>query len=612
MTEARVATIVRYPVKGLPGVSATGPVALVPGRGLRWDRSHAIENGVVAPRDRSGWNPRETYFHVAKNEQTVRFGIAIENAESDEPVLHVMLPDGRSAAVQLGEGDLRAEAIDTLLREVLPAGPLGEPTFVRTGASLWDWPKAHLSIINLATLDALAAAGDHPVDPRRFRGNLYVDGLPAWSEFSLLGRRIRIGETVLEVFQPTDRCRATTIDPSSGVSDLNVPALLAGRFGHMFCGLYARVVEPGSIAAGDAVTIVGDADPAPTGEPEWPRTGRLLARVDESPSVVSFWFDDPLGILPQAAAGQHVRIHVPGIEAPAWRCYTISGVESDRFRISVKRDGRVSRFLHETFRDRSPLVLTGPFGDVTLGEALDGHGGVLLLSAGVGITPTVAMLRALSGSRRRVRVIHTERSGDDLALWQEIVALCATIPDAHAQLHLSRESDERATALGAVAGRPTDAHLAAALSELAGPDGSGAATVTGYACGPAGFSTELRDRLSQLGLPAERFAYEVFFSPTAAALTPPREPSSTGPHRVAFGEEQLNWTPQSGSILDVVEGVGADWPSGCRVGACGTCARALRSGSVEYLSDPLAPPAAGTVLICCTAPTSDIVLEPPA
>jgi ferredoxin-NADP reductase len=608
---ARVSSIVRYPVKGLPGIPAASTVELLPGRGLRWDRSHAIQNGVNAPHSDTGWNPRETYFHVAKNEQLVRLGIALESAESANPVLRLTLPDGRDATLRLGEETLESHAMDALLSDALPSGPLGPPTLTRTSGGLWDWPAAHLSIINLATLDALEIASDHPVDPRRFRGNLYLDGLPAWGEFALLGRRVRIGEAVLELFQPTDRCRATTIDPITGVSDLNVPALLAGRFGHMFCGLYARVVDGGGIAPGDELQVVGDADPKPAGSREWPRTGRVLDRVAESPSVVSFWLDDPLGLLPHAAAGQHVRIHVPGVEVPAWRCYTISGVEPGRFRISVRRDGRISRLLHESIRAGSELVLTGPFGDVTLEDEPDDTGGVLLLSAGVGVTPTVAMLRALAGTRRPVRVVHTERSGDDLSLWHEVVALCAALPDARAQLHLSRENEDRAAKLGAIAGRPTDAHLAAALADLSGPNESRLGTVSGYACGPGGFPTELRGRLSTLGLPPDRFAYEVFFSPTTAALAPARTPSTTGPHRLRFGEEETTWTPQSGSILDAVEAGGTDWPSGCRVGVCGTCARLLRSGTVEYLAEPLTPPAVGTVLVCCTAPTSDLVLQPP-
>lgn len=131
MTAPRIARIVRYPVKGLPGVPADGPVRLEPGRGLRWDRSHAIENGVVAPRSTTGWNPRETYFHVAKNERIVRLETALERAESAHPLLRLALPDGREATLQLGEETLEAAAVDALLAGELPGGPLGPPALLQ-------------------------------------------------------------------------------------------------------------------------------------------------------------------------------------------------------------------------------------------------------------------------------------------------------------------------------------------------------------------------------------------------------------------------------------------------------------------------------------------------
>lgn len=592
-----VSRIVRYPVKGLAGVTAEGPVALVPGRGLRWDRSHAIENGVLAPRTRTGWNPRETYFHVAKHEQILRLTTALDEAEGDDPVLTIARPDGRTARTHLGVDRFDPGAADALLVEALPAGPLGPPALIRTGAGLWDWPQAHLSLINLATLDAMADAAGEPMDLRRFRANLYLADLPAWGELALLGRRVRIGDAILEIFQPTDRCRATTINPAAAVSDLNVPAVLASRFGHMFCGVYARVVAPGSIRPGSRLELLGD-DAAPLkSRPGWPRRATVVERVRESPSVTSFWLQDGLGIAPAALPGQHIRVHLPGAEAPGWRCYTISGVDAGRFRISVKRDGRISSLLHDAFAPGRDLVITGPFGDVTLDR--EAGSDVLLLSAGVGITPMIAMLRALNRSGQRIRAIHVERSGGDLSLWHEMRDACAGLADAEAQLFLSRESPDVASTLGAVAGRPSRGHLAAVLADL------DPANVAAYACGPGTFTADLQVTLESLGLPAGRLAAEVFYSPSAAALAPPRVPSSRGPHRIRFGTDDVVWMPASGAILDAVEASGADWPSGCRVGACGTCAQRLRRGSVEYLSDPLIHPPPGTVLVCCAAPTSD-------
>lgn len=659
--EPYVEHVVRYPVKGLPGVPVPPgePVALEPGRGLRWDRGHAIQHGLAPSRTPTGWNPRETYFHLAKHERIARLGTALDGGEGPHPVLTITAPDGRSASIDLGgerdergragasaaPGDARDAGVDDLLAAHLPAGPAGAPALVRTAAAgLWDWPAAHLSIINLATVDALAEAAGEPIDARRFRGNLYLGGLPAWGELALLGRRIRLGEAVLEVFQVTDRCRATTINPLDAVSDLNVPALLASRFGHMFCGVYARVVEAGRFAPGDPIelleagtdsttgTTTGTATGTTTapltepvdGEPAWPRTARVLERRDESASVTSIWLSDPLGFLPAAKPGQHVRVHLPGAAAPSWRCYTISATdpgddgtgEPGRVRISVKRDGRISAALHDEFEEGRELVVTGPFGDVTIDQ--DEPGDVLFVSAGAGITPTVAMLRALAASAtnpaplgigatdarrpKSVSVLHVERTAVELPLWDEVREACETL-GAEASIHLTRETQENAARLGARVGRPGTDALAAALADL------DLASITVYVCGPGTFTADVRTTLEALGVAADRVRAEVFFSPTAAELTEPQPPSTDGPHRISFGDDELIWRRESGSVLDAVEGIGVDWPSGCRVGACGTCARVLRAGAVEYLTEPLVPPPAGSVLVCCTAPTTDVVFD---
>lgn len=615
MSAPRIASITRYPVKGLPGVTADAAVALQPGRGLRWDRSHAIENGRVRIDDPAAWNSREGYFHVARHEEIVRFGMALDDAEGDRPTLTVTAPDGRSAGAALGDATRSDSALGTLLRDALPSGPFGSPRLIRTLATgLWDWPDAHVSFINLATVRALAeAAGEH-VDPRRFRGNVLIDGLAAWGELALLGRRFRIGTAVLEFFQPTDRCRATTIDPVRGVSDLNVPGLLASRFGHMYCGVYARVVSEGEMRADDEIVPIDEArsgavtetvaTPTVVGEAEWPRTGRIVSREPAGARSESFWIEDPSGLLGAARPGQHLRVHLTDQHAPSWRSYTISATAPGRARITVRRDGRISSTLHDGFTAETDLVVTGPFGDVTLDRA-EGRD-LVLVSAGSGITPSVAMLRALAADAdpRRVRVLHVERTAADLALWDEVTAACSSLPDARASLHLSR-SVEGAAVDGARVGRPTAEDVLATIQALDPGD------VDVDVCGPALFTAEVRAVLHGSGIPAGRVHAEVFYSPTTAELTTPREPSSEGPHRITADRRRFTWTASAGSILDTVEGAGQDWPNGCRVGACGTCVRRLVSGEVEYLVDPIVPPPTGSVLVCCSAPVGDVEIDEP-
>jgi ferredoxin-NADP reductase/uncharacterized protein YcbX len=615
MSEPRIASIVRYPVKGLPGVVADGPVSLRPGRGLRWDRSHAVENGRVRVESPAAWNSREAYFHVARYEGIVRFGVGLDGAEGDDPVLTLTSPDGGAVSAALPDATDSTSAVNTLLREALTAGSAGPVRLIRTDVpGLWDWPDAHLSFINLATVAALEGAAGAPVDPRRFRGNVLLDGLPAWGELDLLGRRVRVGDAVLEFFQPTDRCRATTIDPVAGVSDLNVPALLASRFGHMYCGVYARVVIGGTVRAGDELDILEDTYvlggtatvTVAEAEAGWPRTGRVVDREEAGARSTSFWITDPTGLLGEARPGQHLRVHVAGEEAPNWRSYTISATAPGRARITVRRDGRISSALHERLDVGGDLVITGPFGDVTLDRADDRD--VVLVSAGSGITPTASMLRALvsGGTERRIRVLHVERSLADLALWDEVSDASAALPFAALALHLSRAGAGAEAQLpsGVRPGRPTTSDVLATI------DGLDPTEVDVFVCGPALFTAEVRSALERAGVPPERVHAEVFYSPTTAELTAPRAPSTTGPHRVTAGPAEAQWRPRSGSILDAMEGVGQDWPSGCRVGACGTCVRRLRSGTVEYLVDPLVPPPAGSVLVCCSAPTSDVEFDP--
>jgi len=375
--------------------------------------------------------------------------------------------------------------------------------------------------------------------------------------------------------------------------------------------------------------------------------------------VTSFWFRDAAGYGQGARPGQHIRVHLPGEAFPAWRCYTISGVRDDAFRISVKRDGRISGALHDRFAAGSGLVVTCPFGDVTIDP--EDTSDLVLLSAGVGITPTVAMLRALVavGARRRVRVLHVDRNPTSLPLWEEVRAAADRL-DASVRLHLTRAggnlsgdvvsgestagrgtadegipgtgiadegaaggriteggvSDEWAadeSILGerisseqvsdAIAGRPGAADYLAVLDGL-DPD-----AVQVYACGPAAFTAEARQVLAGLGVGDDRIHVEVFFSPSTADLAEPREPSTAGPHEIRVGDDAIPWTRDTGSILDAVEGAGIPLPSGCRTGVCGTCAQTLVSGEVEYLQDPLAPPARGRVLVCCSVPVRDVVLE---
>ncbi|MCS5720692.1 MOSC domain-containing protein [Herbiconiux sp. CPCC 203407] len=662
-TTVTLARITRYPVKGLPGTS-TASAAVAPGEGLGFDRVLAIETGDSEHVEGGGWRRRGAFHHVAKNPSLVRFGTALEReggAEAgsiDDPGAVVRLivtdPQGTSASIRFPDPDLAP--LDAAVREWFPHGRTGDAAVVAPGARLWDWENALISLINLETVAALQEHTGREVDDRRFRGNLLVSGLPAWSEFGLVGRTISIGDARFEVFQPTDRCRATAVDPLSGAVDLNVPAQLAARFGHMFCGVYLRPVAAGRIAVGDAVSVLppgaraGVAPDAPIEAiAEWPRLATVSRREHVTDGIESLWLDDAAGLLAGAGPGQHVRVHLPDEPSPNWRNYTISAVEGASVRITVKRIGGISSVLHERFGAGTELLVSGPFGLVhdvagtgstattsatsTAATSTAEHP-LVLVTAGIGVTPAVAILRALvaAGSRAPVELLHVDRSQQGVAHLDEILDLVDALPNASLTLHLTG-GDPDSSALATTraggrvrvrTGRPSHDDLAAAACRAAAGGGRGhdgaepsrgagraVAEVTAHLCGPPGLLDASRRALEGAGIARERIHFDVFYTPRLTDEAP-RVPPRPGPFTVDPGDggAPIEWRPAAGALLDVAEAAGRGWPSACRSGACGTCEGALRSGTIAYLVDPVITPPDGRILTCCAVPTSDVVLGP--
>ena len=123
------------------------------------------------------------------------------------------------------------------------------------GHRFTDHPRGAVSIVNLASVRDLEAGMGRPVDPLRFRANLYVEGWPAWVENDAKGREVRLGRANARVFSPIVRCAATHVDPATGERDMDVVAALDANYGHMFCGIYVSIVEGGRVGEGDAAEI---------------------------------------------------------------------------------------------------------------------------------------------------------------------------------------------------------------------------------------------------------------------------------------------------------------------------------------------------------------------
>jgi MOSC domain-containing protein len=247
---AKIRSIYRYPVKGLSPESLPG-VRLEPGRTLPADRMYAIENGpsgfdAAAP----AYFPKTQFLMLMRNEQLA----TLDTRYEDEAHTLVI----RGAGRELARGDLSTKegrlAIEAFFRRFMPAELRGPPKVLHAeGHSFSDVAAKVVSIINLASVAAIETVVGVPVHPLRFRANLYVEGWPAWHEFSLLGEEIAIGDARLKVVKRIVRCAATNVDPDTGSRDLAIPATLMKTFDHADCGIYAQVIAAGDISVGDMI-----------------------------------------------------------------------------------------------------------------------------------------------------------------------------------------------------------------------------------------------------------------------------------------------------------------------------------------------------------------------
>jgi len=248
---AHVDALYRYPVKGLTPEKLSR-AQLAPGQTVPGDRLYAIENGPsgfdpAAPK----YLPKTQFLMLMRNERLATLDARYDDTTDTLTIRH----EGREAA----RGDLSTKegrlAIEALFRRFMPAELRGPPKVLRAaGHSFSDVAAKVVSIINLASVAALETVIGAPVHPLRFRANVYVDGWPAWHEFSLLGQEITIGQARLKVVKRIVRCAATNVDPETGMRDLAIPTTLMQTFDHADCGIYAQVIAGGEIAPGAAIT----------------------------------------------------------------------------------------------------------------------------------------------------------------------------------------------------------------------------------------------------------------------------------------------------------------------------------------------------------------------
>lgn len=337
---------------------------------------------------------------------------------------------------------------------------------------------------------------------------------------------------------------------------------------------------------------------------------RVTQIQQESQDIRSF-FIQPLD---KAAVtfipGQHVpvRLQPRGDQAALIRTYSVSSAPADGYiRISVKAQGPASHHLHKHVQVGDVLEVRPPMGSFTLTEATERP--VVLIAAGVGITPLLSMFRELAAQnhqqqrQRHVHLFQSARTLEDLPFQAELKALQAR--DA-VHLHIHRALSSPGS--DAVAGRDFDItgrlDFAQVKARLPLDD------YDFYLCGPGGFLQAMYDGLRGLNIVDKRIHAEAFGPSTLQRLAaepsavPIQLPAASAPVPVYFSSsaKEARWVPGSGSLLELAENRGLNPDFSCRGGSCGTCKTRLVSGNVHYPNPPAQMPESGSVLICCAVP----------
>lgn len=505
--------------------------------------------------------------------------------------------------------------------------------------------------------------------PGIFGENLTVEGLP--DAEVCIGDRYRIGSVVVEVSQPRDTCYRLGIR-------LQCPEMPALLVAHRRPGFYFRVIQEGELGTGDRIeklsggperVTVAEIDALlyssehplealrrasriPALSPGWQGSMRKLvaaaeagattgnaglgpgasaplawrgfrqlltvASFEESADVRSFEFAAEHGSpLPPALPGQHIVVRVqPNPDAPiVARNYSLCSPPGSRnYRIAVKNErGLASGFLHRSVRVGSRVEVSAPRGSFTLADSATP---IVLISAGIGVTPMLAMLHgAAAMNARRPRQLwwlHAARDRTHHSFAEEAAKLLVALPGSRRCVVYSRPAP------GDIRGQDFDrsGHLTLRLLEdIAVPQGADF-----YLCGPPRFLEDFQNGLVAWGIPRSRIHVEVFGP--GSALTPgiarvtavlphrPGGPAGSGP-MVTFLRSGIAvpWDTRFGSLLELAEACAVPVRWSCRSGVCHNCESGLIEGEVAYTPEPLDAPAEGNALICCATPVTAVELD---
>jgi len=499
----------------------------------------------------------------------------------------------------------------------------------------------------------------------QFGENFTIEGLP--DNAVCIGDRHQIGSALFEITQPRVTCYRVGIR----MSEPRMPALLtsSGR-----PGFYFRVLQEGAVGASDEIVKVGEAKERMTVaeinallyspdhardrleralriealSPGWRSSFEALLQTQASgnaglvpeaaahpaapgfrPLVVTaidHESADVLSLTMQSKDGQALRTALPGQYVvlrlqriadgpPLFRSYSLSGpLSTERYRISVKIEpnGAAGTYLREHVRVGDTLHVSSPRGSFVLQS---GGGPVVLLSAGIGATPVLAMLHALVAARstRQILWLHAARDAQHHPFAAEVRRLMLALTHGHSYVCYSRP--------GSVDKMGEDFDASGHLSRSVFDEVGVSREADIYLCGPTRFMADMKEALATLGVPPQRIHVEIFngsepmtpgvVSAATRAPHPPKDDLNTGP-LVSFARSGIaaHWKASAyQSILELAEACDVPVRWSCRTGVCHSCESGLVSGAVVYRPEPLEKPAEGNLLVCCSQPVRDVVID---
>lgn len=246
-----VTNLWRHPIKGI-GREQLNSVALKVGKTMPWDRHWAIahENAEI-DFDAQEWAQCKNFLRAANAHQFMAVSSKYDEKTGLITLQHAELPN-----LTVNPDHESTALIEWAKKISDPKKPMPARVFKALDRGLTDSGTASLSILSTASLDALSKATGAPLDQRRFRGNIWLDGMPAWKEFDWIGKKIRIGQVEFEVTKPVERCIATTVNPDTGVSDVETLKALRTNWGHIDFGVFGIVTKAGEITLNDTVEVL--------------------------------------------------------------------------------------------------------------------------------------------------------------------------------------------------------------------------------------------------------------------------------------------------------------------------------------------------------------------